>query len=188
MLRRWLDECAGGGPRYADTPAPAHEAPPPAVAPLPLTRRQILDRYEQHTRHCPSCRRVSGRGLGGEGVQALGKLTRRCMHAFCSWHAHCLLQPLLHPAPPPQALATVQATRRVLQAGAASGFAVAFTLAAAQALLPPASLPLAGVRGMPAASLPLLLGSAALAAGAAQLLLGQLEQRFLFVDYVHPEK
>ncbi len=74
----------------------------------------------------------------------------------------------------------VRTTRQALQAGAASGFAVAFMLAAAQALSPPARLS--------PASLPLLLGSAALAAGVAQQLLGGLEERFVFVDYIHSEK
>lgn len=74
----------------------------------------------------------------------------------------------------------VRATRQALQAGAASSFALAFTLVAAQALSPPARLA--------PTSLPLLLGSAGLAAGAAQQLLGRLEQRFVFVDYVHSDK
>lgn len=67
LLRRWLDEFAGGGPRYAHSTASGHEAPLPAAASLPLTRRQILDRYEQHTRHCPSCRRVRAVGWAGLG-------------------------------------------------------------------------------------------------------------------------
>lgn len=80
----------------------------------------------------------------------------------------------------PQAYAVVRTTRQALQAGAATGFAVAFVVMAAQALSPPARLG--------SASLPLLLGSMALAAGAAQQLLGSLEQRFVFVDYIHCEK
>lgn len=85
-----------------------------------------------------------------------------------------------------QALATVQATRQVLQGAAATGFASAFTLVLLQALLP------GPIRGAPppgrAASLPLLLGSAALAAGLGAEVLRRLEQRFVFVDYVHGGK
>lgn len=87
----------------------------------------------------------------------------------------------------PQALAVVQATRQALQAGTAACFAAAFTLAVAQALLAP-PLPLGAGRGGAAWSLPLLLGSAVLAAGVAQLALGRLEERFVFVDYVHADK
>jgi len=114
LLRRWLDELAGGGPQYGPgwatngisagnqvrcgepalfaqaaqycfacrrarrfsetgqlscSPPQAHTLPPcprlvqplihPAGAQQVLSRWEILDRYEQHTRHCPSCRRVS---------------------------------------------------------------------------------------------------------------------------------
>ncbi len=59
LLRRWLDEYAGGGPTYSPFHAlKGQPAPAPPAAGRPLSRRQILDRYEQHTRHCPSCRRV----------------------------------------------------------------------------------------------------------------------------------
>lgn len=97
----------------------------------------------------------------------------------------------LHPLPL-QALGTVQAARQVLQLAAASGFAAAFTLVVVQVLLMPLPTP-AAMGGGPggcagAASLPLLLGMAAVAAGVLQLVLGRLERRFVFVDYVHADK
>ena len=57
LLRRWLDELAGGGPRYGL----AEPGAPPPQQLVSLSRMQILDRWEQHTRVCPSCSRVRRR-------------------------------------------------------------------------------------------------------------------------------
>lgn len=66
--RNWLDTEAGGGPfgSLADTSSQAARAAAAAAgatgsASLPPTgtqdsRRQLLDRYHQHTIHCASCR------------------------------------------------------------------------------------------------------------------------------------
>lgn len=72
LLHAWLDKWAGSGPQYhgpaaegvplaagaaqagAGSPASAAATPPQR----PLSRQEVLNRYEQHTRHCPSCRRV----------------------------------------------------------------------------------------------------------------------------------
>lgn len=48
LLRKWFQEKAGGGPSYGPDVA--------ATQALPLlTRNQVLDRYEQHTKICPYC-------------------------------------------------------------------------------------------------------------------------------------
>ncbi|KAL4425624.1 hypothetical protein ABPG75_009640 [Micractinium tetrahymenae] len=147
LLRRWLDELAGGGPEYPGRWASAATQPLIAAAGSSqgraLSRREILDRYEQHTRHCPSCRR---------------------------------------------ALATVQATRQALQLAAATGFASAFTLVLIQALLPGPPLGLAPGGRAGGASLPLMVGAAALTAGLGAEALRRLERSFVFVDYVHGGK
>ena len=36
---------------------------PQDLPPL-MSRREALDRFEQHTKHCPDCQRVSGTGWG----------------------------------------------------------------------------------------------------------------------------
>lgn len=167
MLRLWLDECAGrrrpplrslpgtGARGAAVSSGPAAARPPPDLGPI-------------RAAHPPLPLLPAGEGWAGLAGQVCRRSHWQFLLAACARRSTACVVPALCP----QALATVQATRQVLQAGAASGFAAAFALAAAQALLPPAPLPLAGMRGATAASLPLLLGSAALAAGAAQLLLG----------------
>ena len=85
--------------------------------------------------------------------------------------------------PPPQALSTVRAARQVLQTAGASGYTAAFLLAASQALALRGALV-----GPGRASLPVLLGMAALAAGVLEQQLGRLEQQFVFVDYAHADK
>ena len=127
----------------------------------------------------------------------------RCAATLPEWHPACLLTALpvrltrhciamtpiklraLHCCL--QALGTVRVTRQVLQTAAASGFTAAFALAALQTMLPLAMPP--GMAGASSrAGLPLALGMAALAAGAGQMLLQRLEDRFVFVDYRHSDK
>ena len=48
-FRAWLDGRGGGGP----TPLAAGPLPPELQS-----KEQMLDRYSQHTRFCPSCSRV----------------------------------------------------------------------------------------------------------------------------------
>lgn len=45
-FRRWLDKRGAGGPTPGD-PGPFQD-----------DRSALLDRYEQHTKHCPSCLKV----------------------------------------------------------------------------------------------------------------------------------
>lgn len=53
-FRKWLTSLAGGGPQYA--------GPQPPEAWFSglgrLRRRELLDRYSQHTLNCASCRQV----------------------------------------------------------------------------------------------------------------------------------
>lgn len=170
-----------------------------------LSRREILDRYEQHTRHCPSCRRVScarlelrRRALPARGAPcARALLPLRQLASICALFrpSRCASrrqQPSSHrrsrtPSTcPQQALATVQVTRQALQLAAATGYTSAFALVLLQALLP--GPPLGGTHAGRAVSLPVLVGSAALAAGLGAAALLRLEQRFVFVDYVHAGK
>ncbi|EFJ50049.1 hypothetical protein VOLCADRAFT_89017 [Volvox carteri f. nagariensis] len=55
--RRWIEERAGGGPFRARQQQLLADAADrvPGEAPDPQRRRHLLSRYEQHTRHCPSC-------------------------------------------------------------------------------------------------------------------------------------
>ena len=50
-FRRWFHGKGQGGPQYFN---PGKDVIPPASMP----REQLLDRWEQHTKHCPSCKRV----------------------------------------------------------------------------------------------------------------------------------
>ena len=50
-FRRWFHGKGQGGPPYFN---PDKDAFPPASIP----REQLLDRWEQHTQHCPSCKKV----------------------------------------------------------------------------------------------------------------------------------
>lgn len=96
--------------------------------------------------------------------------------------------------PPLQALQNVRAVRGGLSTAATSSLAASLVLAA---LLPPAlfwplpipPLPLPGAGGRArAASAPLLLLSAALAAGLAGQALGRLEEELTYTDYRHATK
>lgn len=121
--RNWLDTEAGGGPfgSLADTSSQAARAAAAAAgatgsASLPPTgtqdsRRQLLDRYHQHTIHCASCRKA---------LQAVTVLRQAAAVAATVAAATCLLPflALLNPA------TTAAATR-------AAGPAVAIPLAAA---------------------------------------------------------
>ena len=55
-FRKWLATAAGGGPQYAGAGAP--EAWRNGLG--QLRRRELLDRYSQHTHNCASCRKVAG--------------------------------------------------------------------------------------------------------------------------------
>ena len=55
-FRKWLATAAGGGPQYAGADAP--EAWRNGLG--QLRRRELLDRYSQHTQNCASCRKVAG--------------------------------------------------------------------------------------------------------------------------------
>ncbi|GAB4823577.1 hypothetical protein N2152v2_010623 [Parachlorella kessleri] len=56
-LRQWLDDKAGGGPfgSLRDGHSPAALAASAALL-APPSRREMLDRYNQHTVHCAACR------------------------------------------------------------------------------------------------------------------------------------
>jgi hypothetical protein len=54
-LRTWLDAFGGGSGPCSGT----------GQGDLPrLTHRESIDRFETHTKHCPSCNRVRGGALG----------------------------------------------------------------------------------------------------------------------------
>lgn len=48
-FRQWIVKFGGGGPRWAD-------GVDPALPPMSLDRRFLMDRYTQHTVHCSACR------------------------------------------------------------------------------------------------------------------------------------
>ncbi len=52
-FRRWYHGKGQGGPPYFN---PGQDVLPPASIP----RTQLLDRWGQHTQHCPSCQKVRG--------------------------------------------------------------------------------------------------------------------------------
>ena len=53
--RRWLTQKAGGGPEYA---AGGAVGDPYRNSLGKLQRRELLDRYSQHTQHCATCSQV----------------------------------------------------------------------------------------------------------------------------------
>lgn len=53
LMRTWMDAEAGGGPAYFGADPLAQDMGESAA----LTREQMLDRYNQHTRHCPECQK-----------------------------------------------------------------------------------------------------------------------------------
>ena len=70
---------------------------PQAPAPAPLSRRQVLDRYEQHTRHCPSCRKV-GCAAGCAGTPAALAPLLPLAVLSCDWALQRRANMLLRPA------------------------------------------------------------------------------------------
>ncbi|PSC75292.1 Pheophorbide a oxygenase [Micractinium conductrix] len=90
LLRRWLDELAGGGPRYGL----AEPGAPPPQQLVSLSRMQILDRWEQHTRVCPSCSRALSGVRTARAVLQVGATS-----GLAAALAVALLRALM-PAPP----------------------------------------------------------------------------------------
>jgi pheophorbide a oxygenase len=64
--RRWLDERGRSLQTLPHNARALGLAPPPA----PLSRAEIFDRYEQHTRHCPHCLRALSACNWGLGILA----------------------------------------------------------------------------------------------------------------------
>ena len=58
-FRRWYHGKGQGGPPYFN---PDKDILPPANIP----REQLLNRWEQHTQHCPSCKKVRSLPHGPE--------------------------------------------------------------------------------------------------------------------------
>ncbi|KAL4448455.1 hypothetical protein ABPG75_005674 [Micractinium tetrahymenae] len=162
--RNWLDKEGGGGPfgSLADPSSIAAKAAAVAAgaaggAALPPTgtwesRRQLLDRYHQHTIHCPSCRKAL----------ATATLLRRVAAVAATVAAAACLLPFLALLNPATSAAFVPAAGPAAAAGAAS-------LAAA-----------AGAAWLP--------GVLAAALGTAWVLLGKLQNQFIWVDWVHNDK
>lgn len=48
--RKWIDSVAGGGPDYGEASGPIK----------PLTKRDLQDRWAQHTQHCTACLAAMG--------------------------------------------------------------------------------------------------------------------------------
>ena len=66
-FRRWYHGKGQGGPQYFN---PGQDVLPPASIP----RTQLLDRWGQHTQHCPSCQKVRvGRCLRSHAPAVLGR-------------------------------------------------------------------------------------------------------------------
>ncbi|GAB4823562.1 hypothetical protein N2152v2_010608 [Parachlorella kessleri] len=88
-VRKWLDEKGGGGPfgslRHKGSPAALAASAALLAQPSSESRRQMLDRYSQHTVHCASCRSALQR------VTVLRNILSGA--AVLSWAA--LLSPLL---------------------------------------------------------------------------------------------
>ena len=55
--RRWLADKAGGGPDYAAN-GQVRDPDPFRNSLGKLRRRELLDRYSQHTQHCAACSQV----------------------------------------------------------------------------------------------------------------------------------
>ncbi|KAL4438217.1 hypothetical protein ABPG77_010578 [Micractinium sp. CCAP 211/92] len=131
--RNWLDTLGGGGPfgSLADPTSPAAKAAAAvaaaaAAAALPPTgnkdsRRQLLDRYHQHTVHCASCRNA---------LQKVTLLRRVAAVAATVAAAACLLPflTLLNPA--------VTAAAASAAGSAGTGGAASLAAAAGAAWLP----------------------------------------------------
>ena len=62
--RKWFHRQGGGGP-WAGAPSPAPD----------LAREQLLDRFHQHTQHCPSCSKVGPLLLAAQAGTAEDQLT-----------------------------------------------------------------------------------------------------------------
>lgn len=195
--RNWLDTQGGGGPfgSLADPSSRAAKAAAAAAAAAGSatlspagtldSRRQLLDRYHQHTVHCASCRWAWGRLL--DGWRAVVGWSRGGVVAGLRWRT--LMRTCTRLCLCRKALQTVTLLRQVA--------AVAATVAAAACLLPflallnpaaPAAAATAGASLRAAAGAAWLPGVLAAVLGAAWLLLGKLRNQFLWVDYNHNEK
>ena len=146
-LRRWLGQVG---------PLPWARS---ALQPLAgVSKRELLDRFEQHTRGCPSCSKVNPSA-------PLGSSTPAVLVELPPWHATRVLY---------SALAGVQAFRVFSALRVAACFA--------------ATLAFAGLLGRlqmgRAAMLP---AGAALAMCALAVWANRMRQRFIYLDYVHAE-
>jgi hypothetical protein len=82
--RDWLESEGGGGPfgSLRDSASPAAAAAATALfAPAKEGRRQMLDRYSQHTAHCKPCRCGRACKPGAPCAQTI----RSMRHAACAW-------------------------------------------------------------------------------------------------------
>jgi pheophorbide a oxygenase len=170
-FQRWMHREAGGRPAYG--PAAAQE---PRL--LELDRNQILDRYDQHTRLCPYCRPVRGCEARGACMHRLGHdgVPSTSRHALCA----CL-----------QALRAVRLIGAGLSLGTSAALAAALVLAILRVAAPQQTIPRLAVTPpapFAGASAALFAAGAALAGAALNHAVGQLERRFVFVDYDHSRK
>ncbi len=151
-----------------------------AAAAPPLTRRELLDRFDSHTAQCASCSRAF-RTVGllqrcGPALQTLHSWPRA--HVVADACRSLIVWTLIG-----DVTCTCWGWSRTRTESHSCGSAA--LVAGAAAALAAASLLGAGAR-LPSAGLAAALGGAA-ASAAALLALRWLEQRFVFLDYVHAE-
>ncbi|KAI8471234.1 MAG: hypothetical protein J3K34DRAFT_237978 [Monoraphidium minutum] len=162
LWRQWLD-------RYASSPSsnPYMLAPPgEQAAPSPMAREQLLDRFNQHVRHCPSCKGAMRNFQVATWAAAAGAV-------LCAQLALLSALGLLGSA----------AAAAPAAASAPAAAAVTGVLAWASPLLAWASGLLASVPAHIARAVGLAAAAAALAAAAR--FCADMRQSFVFKDYVH---
>lgn len=165
--RRWLTTKANGGPVY---PIEDRLADPFRDSLGKLRRRELLDRYTQHTQHCAACSRVCTLLMHSIcSLQCTALLLRYHIQRFCWWSFIYVLKLVCA-----QALNQVQMAEKVLLGFCAAAFLSLATFLGQGSQLTSAG-PLASAAAIP---IGLFLYTR----------LQALERQFIFTDWVNAEK
>jgi hypothetical protein len=187
-FRKWLDKRGGGGPTPGDPGA------------IQEDRRVLLDRYEQHTKHCPSCLKVSSTStlaLQHKVSSWWAQVSVNCSFAFENYvGVFGLLPGQQKEATAKQPSTSAVAVRNSDSVWFASmqaltmfrAYRAAAAAAGAASLLTAAAALASGARLLVPVLLPALAAAAAAACAHLWVRLSRRIEGFHFVDYQHSQR